>query len=147
MSTGLFNLGRSWIIQKAFRNEFGSSTLSIGLYTNTPGTLTSRNTLAQIVACAGSGYAAIAVPANNWQVTNVLATDPADDAIELSLAAVDFTASANWGNISGAYLFDPTNSIALAWKDFVDASGAPTAYPLPSGAKLRVQWLDEILGL
>lgn len=145
MSSGLFNTGRAWLLEKAFKNLYASSTLSIGLYTNTPGTLTNRNTLAQLVACAGSGYAPIAVLASAWSVTIVQSTDMADDAANLTLPGVDFTASADWGNVSGAYAFDSANGIAVAWRDFTDFTGAPVQYPMPTGAKLRAAWLNETL--
>jgi hypothetical protein len=135
-----------WILEKSHKNLYQSTLLSIGLYTNTPGTLTNRNTLSQIVACAGSGYAPISVPASSWSVSLVQGTDPIDDAAVLTLPGVDFTPASNWGNVSGAYAFDATNGIALAWRDFTVAN-IPTAYAMPAGAKLRAAWLDELLTL
>lgn len=141
----MFNSGRMWLLEKAYKNLYASTTLSIGLYTNTPGTLTHRNTLAQLVPCAGSGYAPIAIPASSWAVNLVLGSDPLDDAAVLTLPGVDFTATSNWGDVSGAYAFDPTNSVAIAWRDFQDLTGTPMVYSLPTNAKLRAAWLDELL--
>lgn len=146
MSAGIFNEGRAWIANKAFRNQYVNSTFSLGLYTNTPGTLSHRNVLADIVACAGSGYAPLAISPTAWSVSIVHASDPMDDAVDLSLPDQILTASSDdWGVVTGAYLFHATGGIAIGWRDMVDAAGVPISYAMPVGAKSLVRWINEVL--
>jgi len=139
MSSGVFNTGRKWLSDKALKNLYSGSTLSLGLYNNAIGSLTHRNVLADIVPITGTGYAALSIAANDWTVSIVQAADPLDDAVWWTIADTYFTASAaNWSAVRGAYLFDASNNIALAWRD------APIEVLMPQGMKTLVDFLSEI---
>jgi hypothetical protein len=138
MSAGFFNLGRKWICDKALKNLLSGSTLSLGLYTNALDTITHRNVLADIVAVSGTGYAAVSIAAVDWSVLVALAADPLDDTVTIAIADQTFTAGGTWTTVRGAYVFDPVNSIAIAWRD------APADLAMPSGAKVLVDWFTEV---
>ena len=138
MSAGFFNLGRKWVFDKALKNLLSGSTLQLGLYTNARDTLTHRNILSDIVAVTGTGYAPISIAANDWSVLVALAADPLDDTVTLTLPDQYFTAGGTWSTVRGAYLFDNSNGIAIAWRD------APADLPMPLGAKTLIDWLSEV---
>lgn len=138
MSAGFFNLGRKWLFDKGLRNQLAGTTLSLGLYSNARDTITHRNVLADIVAVSGTGYAPIAIAAADWSVTVVTAADPLDDVVQLTIPLQTFTAPDVWSTVRGAYVYDPVNSVAIAWRD------APADLPMPSAAKALVDWLSEV---
>lgn len=140
MSQGVFNEGRIWQAQKSYRNELGASTLMLGLYTNARDSLTHRNTLGEIVPVVGSGYAPVAIAADQWTIAIDLAPVPADDAVVITAPANIFESLGTWPDVTGAYLFDSVNGIAIAWKDHAINE------PMPTGAKFRVRWLSEGAG-
>lgn len=137
MSFGVFNEGLRWIYRKAFLNDYQSGTVSLGLYTNTRGTLNRRSVLADIVPCAGSGYAAVTLSAAGWSATIDEGAEIADDVVLLDRANHIFTASDAWGVVTGAYIFDPTNSTAIFWRDL------PYDYDMVNGAKSLIDFLSE----
>ena len=112
----------------------------LGLYTNAADSLTHRNVLADIVPVVGSGYAAVAIAANQWTIETDLAPVPADDGVLISAPATIFEALGTWPDVTGAYLFDSSNGIAIAWKDHAIAE------PMPTGGKFRVRWVTEGAG-
>lgn len=140
MSQGVFNEGRIWQARKAYRNELSSSTLLLGLYANARNTLTHRNVLADITPVIGTNYAPVAIAANQWTIASDLAVDPVDDAVLISAPATIFESLGTWPAVTGAYLYDSANGIAIAWKDHAIDE------PMPTGAKFRVRWLSEGIG-
>jgi hypothetical protein len=139
MSFGVFNSGRDWILRKAFKNDFASSLISVGLYSNAQGSLSNRNVLADITPITGTGYAAISLSAAGWTSAIVLGTTNVDDVVRVNRAAEIFTATATWGTANGAYLFDASNSVAIAWKD------SDVAYPMVNGAKFLADMLQDLI--
>lgn len=139
MSSGVFNEGRDWILRKALKNDFASSLLSVGLFSNALATLTNRNVFADITPITGTGYAAISLSAAGWSASTILGVTAADDVVRVNRAAVIFTASATWGTARGAYLFDPTASVAIAWKD------SDVEYPMVNGAKFLADLLQDLI--
>jgi hypothetical protein len=137
VSQGVFNEGRVWQARKAFRNELATSTLMIGLYTNARDSLSHRNVLADIIPVVGSGYAPAAIAADQWTIATDLAPVPADDGVLVTAPANIFESLATWPDVTGAYLFDSSNGIAIAWKDH------SINEPMPTGGKFRVRWLQE----
>lgn len=140
MGQGVFNEGRTWQARKSYRNELSSATLMLGLYTNVRDTLTHRNALADIVPVVGTGYAPVAVAANQWTIAIDLAPVPADDAVVITAPATIFESLGAWPDVTGAYLFDSVNGIAIAWKDHAINE------PMPNGGKFRVRWIEEGAG-
>ncbi len=134
---GVFNEGLVWLYEKAIRNQYAGTSLYVGLYTNTRGTLTRRNVLANITACAGAGYAPTLLSAAGWSTAIVQGAVEVDDVVTLDRANHVFTASANWGVVTGAYVYDVSNSIAIWWKDF------PADYNMVSAAKCIVDFLSD----
>lgn len=140
MSQGVFNEGRVWQARKSYRNELSTSTLLLGLYTNARDSLTHRNVLADITPVVGTGYAPVAIAANQWTVAVDVAVDPADDAVLISAPANIFESLGLWPDVTGAYLYDSVSGIAIAWRDHVINE------PMPLGAKFRVRWVSEGAG-
>lgn len=140
MGQGVFNEGRVWQARKSYRNELSNSTLMLGLYTNTRESLTHRNVLADIIPVIGTGYAPVALAANQWTIAIDLAPVPADDAVLITAPANIFESLGTWPDVTGAYLFDLSNSIAIAWKDH------SINEPMPVGGKFRVRWVAEGAG-
>lgn len=126
------------MFDKALKNLHSGTTLSLGLFTNDRDTLTHRNVLADIVGVSGTGYAPIAVAANDWSVLIALAADPLDDVVTLTIPDQFFTAGGTWTTVRGAYLYDVVNSVAIAWRD------APADLVMPIGAKVLIDWLSEV---
>lgn len=139
MSFGVFNTGRDWMLRKAFKNDFASSLISVGLYSNAQGSLSNRNVLADITPITGTGYAAQSLSAAGWTSAIVLGTTNADDLVRVNRSPVIFTATDTWGTARGAYLFDAGNSIAIAWKD------SDVEYPMVNGAKFLVDLLQDLI--
>lgn len=140
MGQGVFNEGRVWQARKSYRNELSTATLMLGLYTNARDSLTHRSVLADITPVIGTNYAPVAIAANQWTVAIDLASLPADDAVLISVPATIFESLGIWPDVTGAYLFDSVNGIAIAWKDHAIDE------PMPLGAKFRVRWLSEGVG-
>lgn len=138
MSAGWFNEGRKWQVDKTWLNLYSGSQVSVGLYTNAIDSLNSRNVLADILACSGVGYAPIVLNAGGWSSEIVLGPQSVDDSVTLTRAATVFSASANWGSITGAYLFLPATGIAIAWKD---ASGP---YNMVNGAQYMTDFISDL---
>lgn len=140
MSQGVFNEGRVWHARKSYRNELSTATLMLGLYTNARESLSNRSVLADITPVVGTNYAPVAIAANQWTVAIDLAADPADDAVMISAPATIFESLGIWPDVTGAYLYDAANGIAIAWRDHAINE------PMPLGAKFRVRWLSEGVG-
>lgn len=139
MSSGIFNQGREWILRKALKNDFASTLLSVGLFSNAQGSLSNRNVFADITPITGTGYAAQSLSAAGWSSAIILGVTSADDVVRVNRAPVIFTATDTWGTARGAYLFDASNSIAIAWKD------SDVAYPMVTGAKFLADLLQDLI--
>lgn len=139
MSFGWFNEGMRWQQRKAFLNMYSGTTLSLGLYTNTRGTLTRRNVFADILACAGSGYAPIALNAS-WSSTIEVGATELDDVVLLDRGNEIFTSTGAWSIVRGMYVFDPVNSIAIMWRDL------DYDYDMVNGTKVLADFLSEASG-
>lgn len=140
MSFGFFNEGLRWVWRKAMLNNYQGGTLSLGLYTNARGTLSRRNVLADIVPCAGAGYAPASLSAAGWNATIDEGIVEPDDVALLDRANHVFTSTGAWGIIRGAYVYDTANGIAVIWRDL------PYDYEMVNGAKVLIDFLSEAGG-
>lgn len=140
MSFGVFNDGLRWQQRKAFRNEYGSTTLSLGLYTNARDSLTRRNVFGDITPCSGAGYAPISLLAAGWAVSIEEGDTALDDVVLLDRPNLIFTSNGAWGIVRGMYVFDAANGIAIMWRDLA------YDYDMVNGAKLLADFLSEASG-